>query len=122
MADLFRGITLVSGGIATGLALSGAWLYYQRRRDPDDPWYGEARLDYIALIRLGIAILTMGMTMVVATRLGTGDLTFRSPIGLVAFTMLNIGMWGVLRDDQTILDGRRDDDDRWRRENRRRVE
>jgi hypothetical protein len=105
LPDLFRGVVLVEGGVACGLALSEAWLYYRRKRMPTDPWYGKARLDYMALTRLGIAILVIGMTMVVATRLGSGDLTFRSPIGFVAFTLLIIGMGGILHDDETMLDG-----------------
>ena len=108
VADLFRGVVLVEGGIATGLALSEAWLYYRRKRMPSDPWYGYNRLDYMACVRLGIAILAMGMTAIVATRLGNDDLTFRAPIGFIAFTLLIVGMGGILHDDETILDGNDD--------------
>lgn len=106
LADLFRGVVLVEGGVATGLAISEAWLYYRRKRMPTDPWFNNPRLDYMAMVRLGIAILSIGMTFVVATRLGSGDLTFRSPIGFVAFSLLIIGMGGILHDDERVLDGR----------------
>lgn len=104
VTDVFRVLVLVEGGIATGLALSEAFLYYRRKRTPSDPWYGRMRLDYMAMVRLGIAMCVIAMTVVVATRLGDVDLTFRAPLGCIAFTLLIVGMLGILWDDETYLD------------------
>jgi hypothetical protein len=106
LTDIFRGVVLVEGGIATGLALSEAWLYFRRKRMPGDPWYGKHRLDYMAAVRLGIAILSVGVTIVIATRLGDPQLTFRTPMGLIGFSLLIYGMVGILNDDETLLDER----------------
>ena len=103
-ADLLRVATLIMGGLAYGLALAEAKLYWARKRTPGDPWFGHKRLDYMVAVRLGVAVIVSGVVVAIALRLGDEELTFRTPVALVSFSLLVYGMRGILVDDQELLD------------------
>lgn len=103
-SDLARTFVLLEGAIAFGFALAEVRLYWTRKRDPEDPWFGRRRLDWMACVRLGAAVLILGMVTVVSTKLGDGHLTYRTPIAIVGFTLALAGMVGILLDDESIRD------------------
>jgi hypothetical protein len=99
VADLIRSIALALGGVAFGLAIAEALVYRARYTDKNDAWYQQKRLLSIIYIRIGIAIAVVMMTAVVATRLGDGGLTFRTPGAITAEIFLIWGMSGTLNDE-----------------------
>lgn len=123
LPDTLRAVALAEGGIVFAMSLSEAYLYYVRKRDPRDPWFGVKRLDYMMFVRLGIALAAIMITVVVSGHLGDPELTYRAPGAVLTFTVMIYGMQGILRDDETIQDtgaaaghrqhpGRRDTDQR----------
>lgn len=102
--DLLRGLGIALGGTAFAMSMSEALLYYRRVRDPRDPWYGHRRLHYMMWVRLGIALSCVFMIGAVFSKLGNDHLTWRAPGSILVFGLLIYGMWGILRDDETIQD------------------
>ena len=104
IADICRTVALVMGGMAGGLAVSEALLYYRRKRSPGDPWEGHKRLDYMVGVRVAILLMTMFIVGVLIDRLGEADITWRAPCAVATFAVAIWGMLGILKDDETIQD------------------
>lgn len=98
-----RSLGVALSGVVLALALSEARLYLRARRRG-----GPRRLVYMALVRLGIAMAGLFMAGALAQRLANPELTWRLPVGMVAYVLLIVGMWGILVDDESIWNtGRR---------------
>lgn len=107
IAQLWRTILLASGGIATGLALAEARLYFVRWKAAKDGSplgpLSESRLLGMMFVRMGIVGCSLYLIISIATVYNRPELSWRAPSATVVLMLLIVGMVRILRDDDAQI-------------------
>lgn len=95
MTIFFRSLVVTLGGGALGFAVWQAWEYLCL-------WLKGAGVRFrgMFLVRVGVIGSILYMEGVLAARLASPTLTWRSPAAALVYGLLLVGLYGIWRDDE----------------------